>query len=58
MATEEFPSVYAFRSRHPGGVNAAFCDGSVRFVRNSVSLFVWRGLGTTQGGEVINDDAY
>ncbi len=57
-ATGSFPPTYAFRSRHPGGVNMAFCDGSVRFVKNTINLFVWRGLGTSQGGEVISADAY
>ncbi len=41
------------RSQHTGGVNAAMCDGSVRFVTNSVSLAAWRAAGTSQGGEVI-----
>ena len=35
----------------------AFCDGSVRFIKNTINLFVWRGLGTTQGGEVLSADA-
>jgi prepilin-type processing-associated H-X9-DG protein len=45
-------------SFHPGGVNAALCDGSVRFFKNSISLSVWRALSTTSGGEVISSDSY
>ncbi|WP_165247194.1 DUF1559 domain-containing protein [Paludisphaera soli] len=48
----------AARSRHSGGVNAAMCDGSVRFVKDSISLPVYRALSTTQGGEIISSDAY
>jgi prepilin-type processing-associated H-X9-DG protein len=40
------------RSWHPGGVNAALADGSVRFVSDSIDLRVWRALGTRAGGEV------
>lgn len=43
------------RSYHPGGVNAALMDGSVRFVRNSVDRDVWRAAGTRSGGEVPGD---
>jgi len=43
----------AARSRHPGGVNAALCDGSVRFVSETVDLETWRALGSRNGGEVL-----
>lgn len=36
----------AARSTHPGGVNAALADGSVRFVVDDISQEVWRALGT------------
>ena len=45
-------------SRHSGGVNALFADGSVRFIKNSVSPVTWRALGTIAGGEVVSSDQY
>jgi len=45
-------------SRHSGGVNVGFADGSVKFVKDSVSLPTWWALGTRKGGEVISADAY
>ena len=48
----------AARSYHPGGVNAVFCDGSVRFVKDSVALNVYRGLWTRAGNEVISQSDY
>jgi prepilin-type N-terminal cleavage/methylation domain-containing protein/prepilin-type processing-associated H-X9-DG protein len=48
----------AASSYHPGGVNALFADGSVRFAKNSISALTWRGLGTIAGGEVISGDSY
>ena len=52
-------SAYAgARSRHSGGVNALMCDGSVRFVKNTVSMPTWLGLNTINGGEVISSDSY
>jgi prepilin-type N-terminal cleavage/methylation domain-containing protein/prepilin-type processing-associated H-X9-DG protein len=44
---------YTARSYHPGGVNAVFVDGSVRFVANTVPQATWRALGTRNGGEVV-----
>jgi prepilin-type N-terminal cleavage/methylation domain-containing protein/prepilin-type processing-associated H-X9-DG protein len=45
-------------SNHPGGVNVAFCDGSVRFIKDSISVQTWWALGTRNGGEVISSDQY
>jgi prepilin-type N-terminal cleavage/methylation domain-containing protein/prepilin-type processing-associated H-X9-DG protein len=45
-------------SRHPGVVNVAFGDGSVRAVKDSVNVNVWWALGTRDGGEVVSSDAY
>ena len=42
-------------SAHTGGVNLGLCDGSIRFVRDSISLDAWRALGTRDGGEVVNE---
>jgi hypothetical protein len=48
----------AARSRHPGGLSAVLGDGSVRFIKESVNLAIWRALSTTRGGEVVNVDGY
>jgi len=45
-------------SRHSGGVNAAFCDGSVKFVKNSVNYLVWMAVGTIGNGEVVSADSF
>jgi prepilin-type N-terminal cleavage/methylation domain-containing protein/prepilin-type processing-associated H-X9-DG protein len=57
-ATSTAPSMYGSRSRHPGGVDVSMCDGSVRFVKNSISLNLWRALSTTRGNEIISGDSY
>lgn len=43
--------VYAARSYHRGGVNAAMADGSARWFSSSIETQVWRGLGTRNGGD-------
>jgi prepilin-type N-terminal cleavage/methylation domain-containing protein/prepilin-type processing-associated H-X9-DG protein len=45
-------------SNHPGGVNNAFADGSVHFVKNSISPPTWWALGSRALGEVISSDSY
>ncbi|HID21669.1 MAG TPA: DUF1559 domain-containing protein, partial [Planctomycetaceae bacterium] len=45
---------FAARSHHPGGVNAALADGSVRFVSNGIDRRTWRAMATRAGGEVLS----
>ncbi len=44
-------AIVTSRSFHPGIVNTAFVDGSIRSVDDSVSLEVWRAMATRAGGE-------
>jgi prepilin-type N-terminal cleavage/methylation domain-containing protein/prepilin-type processing-associated H-X9-DG protein len=45
-------------SFHPGGVNVGFADGSVKFIKDSISLQAWWGLGTRASGDIVSSDAY
>ncbi|WP_406694582.1 DUF1559 domain-containing protein [Singulisphaera sp. Ch08] len=40
-----------FGGYHPGGVNVAFADGSVRFLRHSIEPSIFEGLSTVARGE-------
>lgn len=44
----------AARSYHSGGVNVLMCDGSVRFVNNSIALEVWRAMATRAASDVVS----
>jgi prepilin-type N-terminal cleavage/methylation domain-containing protein/prepilin-type processing-associated H-X9-DG protein len=55
-ATAGSPQYYDARSRHLNGVNVSLCDGSVRFVVNSISLKTWQAASTMNGNEVLGSE--
>jgi prepilin-type N-terminal cleavage/methylation domain-containing protein/prepilin-type processing-associated H-X9-DG protein len=55
-STSTRPRMQVARSRHTNGVNVSMCDGSVRFVSNSVSLTTWRAASTSMGGDILGSD--
>lgn len=55
VSTTDEPTMFAMRSRHPGGVNATLCDGSVRFISETIDLNTYRALSTTRGSETLGD---
>lgn len=42
----------AARSRHSGGANVSFADGSLQFVADSIHLATWKAMSTIAGEEV------
>ena len=47
-----------FWSLHPGGCNFAFCDGSVRFIKETVNPKIFSALSTRAGGEMLSSDQF
>jgi len=45
-------------SRHPGGVNMLFADGSVKFIKDTINVTTWSNLSTIKNGEVVGSDTY
>jgi prepilin-type N-terminal cleavage/methylation domain-containing protein/prepilin-type processing-associated H-X9-DG protein len=48
--------VGGFSSAHPGGLNAAFADGSTRFIRTDIDPTILRLYGNRSDGEIIKSD--
>jgi prepilin-type processing-associated H-X9-DG protein len=55
---DEHAHVCQMYSDHPNGCNVMTCDGSARFITNSIDRTVWAALSSFNGGEPIPGDAY
>jgi prepilin-type processing-associated H-X9-DG protein len=47
-----------FKSKHPGGANFVFVDGSVHFIKQTIAMTAYCALGSRSGGEVVGADQY
>ena len=45
--------IISARSRHPGGVQVLLCDGSTRFINDTITWSAWQMLSTSQGNDQI-----
>lgn len=52
------PGMFGMSRFHSGGSNVLFCDGSVRFLKDSTSGTVIWALGCRGQGEVVSADSY
>ena len=50
----QYRTIVGASSNHSGGVNVGMLDGSVRFIKNSISQMTWWATATMAGGEVID----
>ncbi len=48
-------NVYSFRSLHTSGANFAMGDGTVRFVRQTIDLAIYRNAASHSGGETAQN---
>jgi len=50
---DDWGNNYSFMSRHPGGANFALCDGSVRFIMDTIDITTYRHLANMTDGQPV-----
>ncbi|WP_422925246.1 DUF1559 domain-containing protein [Singulisphaera sp. PoT] len=53
-----YSTCWGFQSKHYGGANFAYIDGSVRFIRDTVNYAVYMAASSREGGESVSSDLY
>ncbi len=53
-STATRPRMMGARSLHTGGIVAAYCDGHISYVSNSIDYAIWNASGTAAGAEVFS----
>lgn len=51
-----FPRTAGFKSRHPGGAQFTFVDGSARFIPETIDVVPFNALGSRGGGDIVTED--
>lgn len=49
----KLPGAYVFSSKHPGGIQSLFGDGSVKFLKNGIDADVWYSIHTIKNSEIV-----
>ncbi|HEU5119170.1 MAG TPA: DUF1559 domain-containing protein, partial [Isosphaeraceae bacterium] len=49
---------WAMGSMHPGGINVAFVDGSVHFIKNTINPNAWWAINTMNGQEIVGNNQF
>ena len=52
-ASDFWSIISPLQSHHPGGGHVSLCDGSVKFVPETVDARVWEAVGSREGGEAL-----
>jgi prepilin-type processing-associated H-X9-DG protein len=47
-----------FKSKHPGGANLLFCDGTVHFLQETINYDTYQRLGDRRDGRQVNPSDY